>query len=169
MSERRQIFAGAAVSRDQTHPRLADYGKPLRSAAIPARNIGGSHSERKIILLGQIRSAFVATALVASIPATTIRAETGPLENGFDLARRCESSDAAEKLFCVSFLIGVYTTAIALGELVGPPVLCPAGSVSGADILAMFENYARNNPQHLDTRPEVTALLAFRNAVGCPK
>ena len=128
-----------------------------------------SHSENKIILLGQIRSAFVATALVASIPATTIRAETGPLENGFDLARRCESNDAAEKLFCVSFLSGVYTTAIALGELVGPPVLCPASSVSGADILAMFENYARNNPQHLDTRPEVTALLAFRNAVGCPK
>ena len=123
--------------------------------------------KRKIILLGQIRSAFVATALVASIPATTIRAETGPLENGFDLARRCESNDAAEKLFCVSFLSGVYTTAIALGELVGPPVLCPASSVSGADILAMFET--RNNPQHLDTRPEVTALLAFRNAVGCPK
>jgi hypothetical protein len=103
MSERRQIFAGAAVSRDQTHPRLADYGKPLRSAAIPARNIGGSHSEKKIILLGQIRSAFVATALVASVPATAISAETGPLENGFDLARQCESSDAAEKLFCVSF------------------------------------------------------------------
>ena len=80
-----------------------------------------------------------------------------------------QSNDAAEKLFCVSFLSGVYTTAIALGELVGPPVLCPASSVSGADILAMFENYARNNPQHLDTRPEVTALLAFRNAVGCPK
>jgi hypothetical protein len=59
--------------------------------------------------------------LVASVPATAISAETGPLENGFDLARRCESNDAAEKLFCVSFLIGVYTTAIALGELVGHP------------------------------------------------
>ena len=90
--------------------------------------------------LGQIWSAFAAAVLVASIPAMAISAETGPLENGFDLARRCESSDAAEKLFCVSFLIGVYTTAIALGELVGPPVLCPAGSVSDADILAMFEN-----------------------------
>jgi hypothetical protein len=113
----------------------------LRQAAAERSDPGAehrrSHSENKIILLGQIRSAFVATALVASVPATAISAETGPLENGFDLARRCESSDAAEKLFCVSFLSGVYTTAIALGELVGPPVLCTASSVSGADILAM--------------------------------
>jgi hypothetical protein len=119
--------------------------------------------------LGQIRSAFTAAVLVASIPATAISAETGPLANGFDLVRRCESNDSTEKLFWVTFLSGVYTTAIALDELVGPPVLCPAGSVSGDDMLAIFQNYARNNPQHLDTSPAVTALLAFRNAVGCPR
>jgi hypothetical protein len=118
--------------------------------------------------LRQIGCAFAAAALVASIPATAISAETAPFDNGFDLARRCESNDSAEKLFCVSFLSGVYTTAIALGELVGPPVLCPRGSVSGADLLGIFQNYARSNSQHLDTSPAVTALLAFRNAVGCP-
>ena len=99
-----------------------------------------------------------------------IGAETGPLANGLELARRCESNESAEKLFCVTFLGGVFSAAIALGQLVGPPVLCPGGSVSGADILAMFQNYARNNPQHLvETSPAVTALLAFRSAVGCPK
>src|ERR1700738_509936 len=51
----------------------------------------------------QIRSAFAAGALVASIPAMAISAETGPLANGFDLARRCESNDSTEKLFCVTF------------------------------------------------------------------
>jgi hypothetical protein len=117
----------------------------------------------------QIRSAFAAGALVASIPAMAISAETGPLANGFELARRCESNDSTEKLFCVTFLSGVYSAAIALGQLVGPPVLCPGGSVSGADMLAMFQNYARNNPQQLETSPAVTALLAFRSAVGCPK
>ena len=117
----------------------------------------------------QIRSVFAAGALVASIPAMAISAETGPLANGFDLARRCESNDSTEKFFCVTFLSGVYSAAIALGQLVGPPVLCPGGSVSGADMLAMFQNYARNNPQQLETSPAVTALLAFRSAVGCPK
>jgi hypothetical protein len=32
----------------------------------------------------------------------------------------------------------------------------------------MFQNYARNNPQHLDTSPAVSALLAFRSAVDDP-
>ena len=72
----------------------------------------------------QIRSAFAAGALVASIPAIAIGAETGPLADGFDLARRCESNDSAEKLFCVTFLSGVYSAAIALGQLAGPPGCC---------------------------------------------
>jgi hypothetical protein len=94
-----------------------------------------------------------------------------PLRRARSLRRsRRWRSASTEKLFCVTFLGGVFSAAIALGQLVGPPVLCPGGEVSGADILAMFQNYARNNPQHLvETSPAVTALLAFRSAVGCPK
>ena len=88
------------------------------------------------------RVTFAAGALVATISATAISGETGPLANGFELARRCESNDPTDKLFCATFLSGVYAAAIALGQLVGPPVLCPGGSVSGAEILAMFQNYA---------------------------
>jgi hypothetical protein len=33
-------------------------------------------------------------------------------------------------------------------------------------MLAMFQKYARNNPQRLDISPAVTALLAFRRAIG---
>ena len=67
----------------------------------------------------------MAILAVAPLPSPPACAAEG-LFTGRELAQLCEGVATAEQLSCVSFLGGVYSAAIALGQLVGPPVLCPS-------------------------------------------
>jgi hypothetical protein len=101
--------------------------------------------------------------------ATTANATEDPLIAASGLTRLCESTATAEQLSCVSFLGGVYGATISLGQLIGPPVLCPSRNISGADLLATFRDYARHHPPGPGLSASVLALMAFREAYGCKK
>jgi hypothetical protein len=110
-----------------------------------------------------------AAVIVAMFGTTaTANAAEGSLITASGLTRLCEST-AAEQLSCVSYLGGVYSATIALGQLVGPPVLCPSRDVSGDELLATFHDYTRRHPPGPDLYASVLALIAFREAYGCKR
>jgi hypothetical protein len=112
-----------------------------------------------------ISAAVIVAAVGTGAPAKA--AEGGPLIDASAFTSLCEGTAVAEQLSCASFLGGVYGATIALGQLVGPPVLCPSRDPSGAELLATFRDYARRHPPGPDNTASVWALAAFREAYGC--
>ena len=72
---------------------------------------------RRCSLLTSIAAAFVA---VLTVPPARAAEGGGVLTAGRELTRLCEGTATAEQLSCVSFLGGVYSATITLGQLVGP-------------------------------------------------
>jgi hypothetical protein len=116
-----------------------------------------------------MKKSIFAAVIVAAFAAAPANATEKALIAASEFTHLCESSNGTEQLSCVSFLSGVYGATIALGQLVGPPVLCPSHDISGAELLATFRDYARRHPPNSDNSASVWALIAFRDAYGCKR
>jgi hypothetical protein len=114
-----------------------------------------------------ISAAVIVAAFGTASPANAFEK---PLNGAPEFIRFCETTTATEQISCMSFLVGVYSATIAIGQVVGPPLLCPSHDVSGEEMLATLRDYVRRHPpSSLPDSASVLALLAFREAYGCKR